>query len=269
MRRNTPTGWGGRYAAPLGNRAGSPSTNRNGTISANIWRSSAITPSSISVGRNGSSRAMCAPGTASATSGTGSTSEVSNDAGGASATGGTRSRSDPVGTWVDAWPAVTITLMPPGPDEHASGRSDDRSRLRLVLLVTLSVAVVELVGAFLSGSLALFADAGHMLTDSAAIMLALSASYVATLPASPLRTFGYHRAEILAALINAVVLLGVCGYLAYAGVTRLLVPLDVDAAADARLRSRGPGRQRRLDGPARVPARRVTEHARRLPRGAR
>ncbi len=89
--------------------------------------------------------------------------------------------------------------------------------------------IVELVGAYLSGSLALLADAGHMLTDTAAIVLALSASYVATLPASPLRTFGYHRAEILAALINAVVLLGVCGYLAYAGVTRLLVPLDVDA----------------------------------------
>lgn len=105
----------------------------------------------------------------------------------------------------------------------------DRSRLRVVLLVTLTVAVVELVGAFLSGSLALFADAGHMFTDSAAIVVALSASYVATLPASPRRTFGYHRAEILAALINAVVLLGVCGYLAYAGVSRLFDPVHVDA----------------------------------------
>ncbi|MCW2847388.1 MAG: cation transporter [Marmoricola sp.] len=112
---------------------------------------------------------------------------------------------------------------------HQAGRAKDRSRLRLVLLVTLSVAVVELVGAFLSGSLALFADAGHMFTDTAAIVLALSASYVATLPASPRRTFGYHRAEILAALINGVVLLGVCGYLAYAGVVRLLDPVAVDA----------------------------------------
>ena len=105
----------------------------------------------------------------------------------------------------------------------------DRSRLRLVLLVTAVVAVVELVGAFLSGSLALLADAGHMLTDTAAIVLALSASYVATLPATPRRTFGYHRAEILAALINAVVLLGVCGYLAFAGIRRLLDPVDVEA----------------------------------------
>jgi cobalt-zinc-cadmium efflux system protein len=112
---------------------------------------------------------------------------------------------------------------------HAAGRAQDRSRLWLVLLLTLTVAVVELVGAVLSGSLALLADAGHMFTDTAAIVLALSASYVATLPASPRRTFGYHRAEILAALINGVVLLGVCGYLAYAGIRRLLDPVHVDA----------------------------------------
>lgn len=113
---------------------------------------------------------------------------------------------------------------------HAAGRAADRSRLWLVLVVTAGVAVVELVGAVLSGSLALLADAGHMFTDTAAIVLALSASYVAaTLPATPRRTFGYHRAEILAALINAVVLLGVCGYLAAAGVRRLLDPVAVEA----------------------------------------
>jgi len=120
--------------------------------------------------------------------------------------------------------------MGPGHDRsHAAGRAHDRSRLRLVLLVTLSVAVVELIGAVLSDSLALLADAGHMFTDTAALAVALSASYVATLPASPRRTFGYHRTEILAALINAFVLMGVCGYLAYAGVTRLLEPVSVDA----------------------------------------
>ena len=115
------------------------------------------------------------------------------------------------------------------PHGHATGRAEDRSRLRVVLAVTAGVAVVELVGAFLSGSLALLADAGHMLTDTAAIVLALSASYVATLPASPRRTFGYHRAEILAALINALVLLGVCGFLAVEGVRRLLDPTPVAA----------------------------------------
>jgi cobalt-zinc-cadmium efflux system protein len=112
---------------------------------------------------------------------------------------------------------------------HGAGRALDRARLRLVLLVTFSVAVVELVGALLSGSLALLADAGHMFTDTAGIVVALSASYVATIPASPRRTFGFHRTEILAALINAVVLLGLCGYLVFTGVRRLLEPVDVDA----------------------------------------
>jgi cobalt-zinc-cadmium efflux system protein len=112
---------------------------------------------------------------------------------------------------------------------HAAGRAEDRSRLRLVLLVTVLVAAVEVVGAWLSGSLALLADAGHMITDASAIVLALSASLVATLPASPRRTFGYHRAEILAALANALVLLGVCGYLAYAGIRRLVDPADIEA----------------------------------------
>src|ERR1700710_2761440 len=114
--------------------------------------------------------------------------------------------------------------------DHAAQRANDRSRLRLVLLLTVAVAVLELVGAALSASLALLADAGHMFTDATAVVLALSASYVATLPATPRRTFGYHRAEILAALINSVVLLGVCGYLAVAGVRRLLDPVAVDAS---------------------------------------
>jgi cobalt-zinc-cadmium efflux system protein len=112
---------------------------------------------------------------------------------------------------------------------HAAQRAQDRGRLWLVVGVTSVVMVVEVVGAALSGSLALLADAGHMLTDVAAILLALGASYVATRPANERRTFGYHRAEILAALINAVVLLGVCGYLAFAGVRRLLDPVNVEA----------------------------------------
>jgi cobalt-zinc-cadmium efflux system protein len=114
--------------------------------------------------------------------------------------------------------------------DHAARRAHDRGRLRVVLLLTVAVAVLELVGAALSGSLALLADAGHMLTDATAVVLALSASYVATLPATSRRTFGYHRAEILAALVNAVVLLGVCGYLLVAGVRRLADPVDVDVA---------------------------------------
>lgn len=112
---------------------------------------------------------------------------------------------------------------------HAAGRAADRVRLRWVLGVTGSVLVVELVGAWLSGSLALLADAGHMATDAGAVVLALGASYVAGLPGGPRSTFGYHRAEVLAALVNALVLLGVCGYLGYAGLSRLADPAHVDA----------------------------------------
>jgi cobalt-zinc-cadmium efflux system protein len=113
--------------------------------------------------------------------------------------------------------------------DHATGRAQDRTRLRVVLAVTASVLVVEVVGWLVTGSLALLADAGHMATDAAAVVLALGASYVASRPAGPRSTFGLHRAEVLAALVNAVVLLFVCGYLVYAGVTRLSSPEEVDA----------------------------------------
>jgi len=112
---------------------------------------------------------------------------------------------------------------------HAAGRAEDRRRLLLVLLVTLTVVVVEVLGAVVSGSLALLADAGHMLTDAAGIVIALSASLLATRPVTARRTYGYHRAEIFAAVFNALILLGVCGYLAYAGTRRLVDPADVDA----------------------------------------
>lgn len=112
---------------------------------------------------------------------------------------------------------------------HASGRAADRRRLVVVLALTVSVVVLEAVGAWWSGSLALLADAGHMLTDAAGIVIALCASLLATLPPSPRRTFGYHRVEILAALLNAFVLLGLCGYLAYAGISRLVHPEEVEA----------------------------------------
>lgn len=112
---------------------------------------------------------------------------------------------------------------------HAAGRAADRSRLRWALLVTVVVLVVEVVGALLTGSLALLADAGHMATDAGAVVLALGASYVASLPGSKRSTFGYHRAEVLAALLNVVVLIGVCAYLAYAGISRLSDPVAIEA----------------------------------------
>ncbi|CAI9411637.1 cation diffusion facilitator family transporter [Nocardioides sp. T2.26MG-1] len=113
--------------------------------------------------------------------------------------------------------------------DHAAGRAADRGRLRVVLAVTVVVMAVEIVGALLTGSLALLADAGHMATDAAAVVLALGASYVAARGAGPRSTFGLHRAEILAALVNALVLLVVCGYLAWVGISRLADPEPVDA----------------------------------------
>jgi cobalt-zinc-cadmium efflux system protein len=112
---------------------------------------------------------------------------------------------------------------------HAAGRAGDRARLRIVLAVTASVLVLEIVGWLVSGSLALLADAGHMATDAAAVVLALGASYVAGMKAGPRSTFGLHRAEVLAALLNSVVLIGVCAYLFWTGVSRLGDPQEVEA----------------------------------------
>ena len=114
------------------------------------------------------------------------------------------------------------------PHAHAAGRAEDRRRLKIVLVVTASMIVVQVVGFVLSGSLALLADAGHMVTDVAAVGLALSASYVAMLPPSSRRTYGFHRAEILAALVNAVILLVVCGFLIWSGVRRLVEPVAIE-----------------------------------------
>ncbi|MDT9593285.1 cation diffusion facilitator family transporter [Nocardioides zeae] len=112
---------------------------------------------------------------------------------------------------------------------HGAGRAADRRRLKIVLAVTGSVMVLQAVGSVLTGSLALLADSAHMAMDAGGVLLALGASYVAARPAGERSTFGYHRAEVLAALVNAVVLLVLGGVLVYAGVTRLADPGEVDA----------------------------------------
>ena len=113
--------------------------------------------------------------------------------------------------------------------EHARGRAGDRRRLRVVLVVTVAVLVVELLGAWVAGSLALLADAGHLATDALAVVVALAASYVAGLRAGPRSTFGFHRVEILAVVLNALVLLGICFAVVYAGFQRLREPVEVAA----------------------------------------
>src|SRR5947199_188515 len=87
----------------------------------------------------------------------------------------------------------------------AAARS--RGRLLTTLGLTAAFLVVEVLGALFTGSLALLADAGHMLTDVGALALALFAIWVAARPPTPAKTYGYYRAEILAALVNALVLI--------------------------------------------------------------
>lgn len=96
-----------------------------------------------------------------------------------------------------------------GPTTAAGGQ---RRRLAVVLGLTLTVLVGEVVGALLSGSLALLADAGHMATDAAGVALALAAVTLAQRPARGRRTFGWQRVEILAAVANGLLLLAVAGY---------------------------------------------------------
>ncbi|MDF3302746.1 cation diffusion facilitator family transporter [Streptomyces tropicalis] len=104
-----------------------------------------------------------------------------------------------------------------------------RGRLRVALSITLTVMVVEIVGGVVADSLALVADAAHMATDALGLGMALLAIHVANRPPSGNRTFGYARAEILAALANCLLLLGVGGYVLYEAVQRFLEPADTQA----------------------------------------
>ncbi|WP_226345494.1 cation diffusion facilitator family transporter [Agilicoccus flavus] len=111
---------------------------------------------------------------------------------------------------------------------HAHGApADHRGRLAVVLAITLAVLVVEVVGAVVSGSLALLADAGHMLTDVAGLSMALVAAALARRPATTARTWGYHRAEVLAAAAQAALLLAVGVFILVEGVQRLFEPPEV------------------------------------------
>ena len=100
--------------------------------------------------------------------------------------------------------------------------------LLLALAITVTFALVELVGGMLSGSLALISDSGHMFTDALALTLSLWASYVATRMANERQTFGLLRVEILVALVNGVVLVGVSLFIIYEAVVRLQSPQPIE-----------------------------------------
>jgi cobalt-zinc-cadmium efflux system protein len=110
---------------------------------------------------------------------------------------------------------------------HHSHGASSRRALAGALLLTLGFAFVEFVAGWWAGSLALVADAGHMLTDASALGLAAFAAWMATRPASNRRTWGYGRAEVLAALTNGAVMLVLVGLIAWHAVERFQQPRDV------------------------------------------
>ncbi|MFZ2281981.1 MAG: cation diffusion facilitator family transporter [Prosthecobacter sp.] len=120
------------------------------------------------------------------------------------------------------------------PDEPAipvsgTGSSLDRGKLRKVFALTFSYFIVEVIGGLVTGSLALLADAAHMLTDVGGLALALFASWMSSKPATPARTYGYYRVEIFAALINAVVLFGISFWILYEAWQRFRDPPAVSS----------------------------------------
>lgn len=108
------------------------------------------------------------------------------------------------------------------------GRGEVSGRLKWVLGLTATFMVAELVGGLLSNSLALLADAGHMLTDVAALGLSVFAISLARRPPSRKRTYGYVRFEILAALVNGAALLGISGLILWEAWERLRQPSAID-----------------------------------------
>jgi cobalt-zinc-cadmium efflux system protein len=92
---------------------------------------------------------------------------------------------------------------------HDHGHSANRNRLLIAIGIVSTVLVVEIVGAALSGSLALLADAGHMLSDLTGLIIALVATIIAARPATDRQTFGFRRAEVFGALLNGLILVGV------------------------------------------------------------
>jgi cobalt-zinc-cadmium efflux system protein len=111
------------------------------------------------------------------------------------------------------------------------GATGDRRRLAIVLTLTTGVLVIQLIGALISGSLALAADAAHAATDAAGLGIALVAATLALRPPTAKRTWGYRRAEILGATLQAAVLLAVGGYIAVEAVARLANPPEVASTA--------------------------------------
>ena len=110
---------------------------------------------------------------------------------------------------------------------HERTRGESRRALTLVLALTVTFTAAEVVGGLLTGSLALLADAGHMLSDNLSLGIALLAAWLAGRPATPEKSFGYKRAEILAALANGVTLVAISIWIFVEAYSRLREPPEI------------------------------------------
>jgi cobalt-zinc-cadmium efflux system protein len=117
------------------------------------------------------------------------------------------------------------------PHTHEPQRTADRRRLRIALAIAAATALVETIGGLASGSLALLADAGHVASDALALVLALVAVSMAARPHTLRWTFGFHRAEVLAAALNALGLLALAAWLTLEAIRRVQAPAHVDGGA--------------------------------------
>jgi cobalt-zinc-cadmium efflux system protein len=116
--------------------------------------------------------------------------------------------------------------------DHAHGltvTAQHRGPLTAVMIISASIAVAEVIGAVITGSLVLFADAAHMAADAAGVGLSLLAVYFAARPPTARRTFGYARAEILAAMANALLLFGMATFIFIEAIRRLMSPPAVSS----------------------------------------
>lgn len=115
--------------------------------------------------------------------------------------------------------------------DHSHGghdhRSADKRALTIVLALTGGFMVAEVIGGLITGSLALLADAGHMLSDTASLAVALFAAWLAGRPSTPTRSFGFRRAEILAVLFNGVTLVAISIWIFVEAYQRLTEPPEV------------------------------------------
>jgi cobalt-zinc-cadmium efflux system protein len=112
---------------------------------------------------------------------------------------------------------------------EVTATGEHRRRLIVVLVITAAVLVAEVIGGLIAGSLALLADAGHLLTDSTGLILALIAASLATRAATVKRTFGLQRTEVLAALSNALLLVAVAVWVLIQAVDRLRTPIEINS----------------------------------------